>query len=243
MGKTPRAREAALRLYPVHRFRHLRFIEVEGELGEPSSKRWSALLHGALEKQVEGIAVDLRGCRAIDDDRLGALLATGAALKARGGSGVVLVMVPGSPLGRQIGLRVGDELPMCDSGRAAMLALGDRRMPVPEVLRLELDGEVAMIVVNGEFDLARGDDSRAVLDEALALEEPLMVDLEHCDFIDSTGIALLIHSSQVAEHGFAMAASGPQVHRVLDLVGIPELLPTFDTRRDALRALASQSAP
>ena len=84
------------------------------------------------------------------------------------------------------------------------------------------------------------DDFQEQLDQAIALEAPLIVDLEHCRFIDSTGIALLARSFQLAtDRGFALVASGPQVHRVLDLVGIPEYMPTFDTREDALRALAA----
>ena len=53
MGKAPLSREAALRLYPMDRFEHLRFIEVEGELREATGERWSALLHGAVAQRAE----------------------------------------------------------------------------------------------------------------------------------------------------------------------------------------------
>ncbi len=112
-------------------------------------------------------------------------------------------------------------------------------MPVPFTVRLEQEGEVAILAVAGEFDLATEDEFQEQLDKALASEAPLIVDLEHCRYIDSTGIAQLMRSFELAsDRGFALAASGPQVHRVLNLVGIPEHMPTFDTREDALRALA-----
>ena len=118
------------------------------------------------------------------------------------------------------------------------MALGARRLSVPSLVKLEREDGVAIVAVNGEFDLAGAEDFEAVLDEALTLETPLVVDLEHCKFIDSTGIDLLVRSARdAAGHGFALAASGPQVHRVLELVGIPERLPTFDTRDEAVEAV------
>ena len=110
----------------------------------------------------------------------------------------------------------------------------------PETRAEEEDG-VAIIAVDGEFDLARKPDFTAALEEALAREAPLVVDLEHCEFIDSTGIALLVRAYRLAANrGFALAASGPQVHRVLDLVGIREQLPTYETRLDSIRALLTR---
>ncbi len=240
MGKGPPAREPALRLYQLDRFEHLRFIEVEGELQEAAGQRWAALLRGALEQRPEGIAVDLRGCRGIDDHSLEQLLAVGATLKARGGPGVALVMLPGSALAERLRLLAANELRICDSTRTALVALGERRLPVPPLVRVDQESGLAIIPVSGEFDSAWGADFGAALDEALALEKPLVVDLEHCSFIDSTGIALLVRSFRLAaDRGFALVASGPQVHRVLDLVGIPEHLPTYETRLEAIHALPS----
>jgi anti-anti-sigma factor len=230
-------------VYPVERAEHLMFADVEGELHADTSTRWSGLLRGAVEQRAEGIAVDLRGCRGIDAHCVETLLATATTLKARGGSGVVLVVLPGSELADEVRLLAGDELRICDSVNAAMHALGARRFPVPPLVRLEQDGEIAIIAVNGEFDLAGAEDFQEVLDEAVALEtRSLIVDLEHCEFIDSTGIGLLLSSFQLAKEravGFGLVASGPQVHRALDLVGIPHYLPTFDARKHAIEALAS----
>ena len=240
MGKVRQAPEAVLRLHPVGRFDHLRFIEVEGELREGATDRWSALLRAAIEQRAEGIAVDLRGCGAIDRHSLKALLAASATIKARGGVGVVLVMLPGSALAQRLHLLASHELPVRDSTRGALAALGDRRLPEPPLARMEQEGGVVLIAINGELDLAGGPEFGAALDEALALGAPLVVDLEHCTFIDSTGIALLVRSSRLAaDRGFGLVASGPLVHRVLDLVGIPQQLPTYATRLNAIGALVA----
>jgi anti-anti-sigma factor len=215
-------------------------VEVEGELHGPSSQRWSGLMRGVLKQRAAGIVVDLRGCRGIDADCLEALVSAAATVKARGGSGAALVMLPGSELANRLGRLVGEELLIHSSVDDALRALGERTMPVPFLVRLERKGEVAILAVEGEFDLASKDEFQEQLDKAIALKAPLIVDLEHCRFIDSTGIAQVVRSFELAaDRGFALAASGPQVHRVLNLVGIPEYIPTFDTREDALRALAS----
>lgn len=207
---------------------------------ETTGGRWSALLRGAVEQPAEGMAVDLRGCRGIDAHSLEQLLSAATTLKARGGVGVVVVMLPGTALGQRIRRLVGDELPIFDSTRTAVAALGEPRLGPPPLVRVEQEAGMAIIAVNGKFDHAGGGDFGAALDKALALDAPLVVDLEHCEFIDSTGIALLMRSFRLAgDRGFALAASGPQVHRVLDLVGIPEHLPTYRTRREAIGTLSS----
>jgi anti-anti-sigma factor len=230
--------EAVLHLYPVDGFEHLRFIDVEGELEEANGERWFGLLRGAVEQRAEGIAVDLRGCRNLDDHCLDRLVAAAATLKARGGTGAAVVTLPGSALARRLRRLAADELAICDSTQAALMVLGERRLPVPVFVAVEQDGGVAVIAVNGEFDLAGEAAFRTALDRALSFEAPVVVDLEHCSFIDSTGIATLVDASGLAAaSGFGLVAAGRQVHRVLDLVGIPGHLPTFNTRPDAIGAL------
>ena len=239
MGKVPPDPGSAVRMYPVDGADHLRVIAVEGELRE-SSGRWADLVHAAVEQGTEGIAVDLRGCRRIDSPCVEALLAAAATIKARGGSGVAVVTLPGSMLDRRLRMLVGDELPVRDTPEAAAHELGERRMPPPPPVMLEEEGGAAIVSVNGEIDGAVKDEFSTALDEAQSLNMPLIVDLERCSFIDSTGIGLLIRTSRRAAEGkFALVACGPQVHRVLDLVGIPSFVPTYDTRVEALSVFPS----
>jgi anti-sigma B factor antagonist len=239
MGTVPPDPNVALRIYPVEGIEHLRFIAVEGELRE-SSSRWADLLRGVVAQRAEGIVVDLRGCRSIDSACVEGLLAAAATIKAHGGSGIGLVTMPGSELDRRLRLLVGHELPMSDSADTAARGLGGRRMPPPALVTLDHEGGAVIVSLNGEIDGAAKDEFSAALEEALSLDRPLIVDLEHCSFIDSVGIGLLVRTSRrVAEGRFALVACGPQVHRVLDLVGIPDFVPTYDIRRDAVDALAS----
>jgi anti-anti-sigma factor len=105
----------------------------------------------------------------------------------------------------------------------------------------EREGGASCISVSGEFDMALADEYRAALDAALETDEPLLVDLHSCTFIDSTGIALVIRAFQLAERfnlRFALVASGPQVRRVLEFVGVKGVIPTHTSREEALEALA-----
>ena len=131
MGNHSPAGDPALRLHPIDQVDHIMFVEVEGELCGGASHRWSGLLRGVVQRRAEGIAIDLRGCRELDEHCLGVLLAAAEAMKARGGSGVALVMLPGSELGTRLRRLAGERLPIYDSAKAALVGLGGPRMPVP----------------------------------------------------------------------------------------------------------------
>ena len=101
----------------------LRWVEVAGDLTEGALDRWSALLRGVLTDGARGMAVDLRGCHAIDFVCLAPLLAASAALRADGGGGVALVVLPFSSFARRLGLLVAGEVPLHDNAPAALEAL------------------------------------------------------------------------------------------------------------------------
>jgi anti-sigma B factor antagonist len=76
------------------------------------------------------------------------------------------------------------------------------------------------------------------LEEVLgaAGEASLIVDLGGCDFIDSTGIALLVNAFQKAdEAGRKVVLCGlkEQVRRVLEIAAVVELIPTTKSRDEA----------
>jgi anti-sigma B factor antagonist len=103
--------------------------------------------------------------------------------------------------------------------------------------RVERTDGVAVLRVLGELDLtgaAAYDRARA---EALGAGLPLVIDLRECEFIDSLGLAGLIHAfnrATEAGKGFALAAPGEQTRRVLHASGMEEFLPCFRTLEDAL---------
>jgi anti-anti-sigma factor len=96
---------------------------------------------------------------------------------------------------------------------------------------------VAVVSVSGELDAACTEGFDIACEEALSSGLPVVIDLEACDFIDSQGISGIIQTSHLASgagRGFALAGSGPQVKRVLELSGMSRLLPYFENLEDAV---------
>ena len=103
----------------------LMLVDVKGELDAPDLRSWRGLLRSATTEDVTGIAVDLRGCPAIDFDCLSAMVAASVHLKSRGDRGVNVVTTPGSPLERRVQAAVALELPAYSSAAEALHSLRD----------------------------------------------------------------------------------------------------------------------
>jgi anti-sigma B factor antagonist len=109
-------------------------------------------------------------------------------------------------------------------------------MTVPEGLDLAYrrDGRDVVVSVRGEIDLC----SAPYLDQALAelIDEQgnlsIVVDLEHVEFIGSTGVALLLRARERAHvRGGEVILARPSsiARRVLEISGV---LSVFDVRDD-----------
>jgi anti-anti-sigma factor len=117
--------------------------------------------------------------------------------------------------------------------------------PVPfEVSVTDLDGGVQAISVRGELDLSTAPDLERPLEEVLERGEgPVLVDLSECEFIDSTGIALIVRARQRLEaeeagRTLAVCSYNDQVRRVLDITGLDVSIPVHRTRDEALASIA-----
>lgn len=98
------------------------------------------------------------------------------------------------------------------------------------VLRTASDGDVQVIALAGELDLANAATAEGELDAALEDEAAeVVVDMRDLEFIDSTGIALLVATLGRNEDGRARVRFVPSasmaVSRVLELTGLAERLP------------------
>jgi anti-sigma B factor antagonist len=96
------------------------------------------------------------------------------------------------------------------------------------------------IQVTGELDLAVAAKLDEVLDTAVAGYELVLIDLERCDFIDSSGIAVILRAhNRMAERGRRLVAYGPtdQVLRVLSMTGLTANGLVYDNAGEALAAL------
>src|SRR5690242_18841397 len=88
--------------------------------------------------------------------------------------------------------------------------------------------EGVTIALSGELDLAGAAKLSEALDEAKASGGPLTLDLTNLDFIDSSGLGVLVRFNNAAvEAGFAyrVIAGPPRVHRAFVLSGLDRTLP------------------
>jgi stage II sporulation protein AA (anti-sigma F factor antagonist) len=100
------------------------------------------------------------------------------------------------------------------------------------------------ILVEGELDLAVADQLQEALDRARPEYGQILIGLEGCGFIDSTGIAVIVRAHrQAIEEGGRVAIYAPtdQVQRILAVTGLTENGLAFETRAAALAAAPAGS--
>jgi anti-sigma B factor antagonist len=119
--------------------------------------------------------------------------------------------------------------------------------PPPGPVTIEIvSATAAVVTLGGDHDVASLD----AIEDAFRVAgagRNLLVDLSDCTFIDSTIIKLLLRTLRVLEATGARfelvidpTPSG-HVSRVAALMGIPEVIPTHDTRRDGIHSLSAVS--
>lgn len=101
---------------------------------------------------------------------------------------------------------------------------------------------VRILEVNGELDLGTAPQLQGALDEALAAPgATVLINLSGCEFMDSTGIALIVRAWQRSQDdgsgGFALCCANHQVQRVLDISGVGATIPLHTDLDSALAAL------
>lgn len=105
----------------------------------------------------------------------------------------------------------------------------------------ELEDGIRAFTVRGELDMSTAPDLERELDPALA--DPgasIMLDLSECEFIDSTGIALIVRAWQRLGKGggrLALCSHNLQVRRLLKITGVESSIPMHAQRDAALAAL------
>jgi anti-sigma B factor antagonist len=97
------------------------------------------------------------------------------------------------------------------------------------VVRSQENGTSRVIAFAGELDLANAGTAESALDGSLTdATMPLIVDMRELEFIDSTGIALLVSTLSRNDGGARVSfipSDFPAVTRVLELTGLAERLP------------------
>jgi anti-sigma B factor antagonist len=98
------------------------------------------------------------------------------------------------------------------------------------------------IQIEGELDLAVAGRLDEILTEAIGSYDQILVSLERCAFIDSSGIAVILRAhNRMEENGNRLAVYGPtaQVLRVLSMTGLTSNGLVFDSADEALTALSA----
>jgi anti-anti-sigma factor len=118
--------------------------------------------------------------------------------------------------------------------------------PAPfEVKMGDLEQGVRTISVRGELDLSTAPELEGPLEQALESGEgSMLIDLSQCEFIDSTGIALIVRAWQHLDSGkngraLVLCSQNDQVRRVLEITGLELSIPVHGTRDEAIAALSS----
>src|ERR1700733_11544045 len=107
-------------------------------------------------------------------------------------------------------------------------------------------GRTAVVTAVGEIDLTNAEGLRDALLAALnAGALGLVVDLTATTFLDSAGVTALVRASRRAaatEATLRLAVTSPSVLRVLDLVGIGQLVEVHPGAAEAVASLPAQCA-
>ena len=108
-------------------------------------------------------------------------------------------------------------------------------MGVPDQLQIEVrrDGGRVVLALVGELDMASADRlQQAVDDDALRTETSVVLDLEGLQFIDSTGLRVILRALERCRgrgQEFAITRGSPQVQRLLSITGVAAHLPTISS--------------
>jgi anti-sigma B factor antagonist len=114
-----------------------------------------------------------------------------------------------------------------------------------KLVEREVSAEVREILVEGELDLAVAEQLREAFDRAGSDCTQILVGLENCEFIDSTGIAVIVQAHRnFAEEGRRVVLFAPrsQVLRVLSVTGLTANGLVFESAAEALSAAVPSSA-
>ena len=102
------------------------------------------------------------------------------------------------------------------------------------------DAETAVVAVAGEVDTATSPELRSSLRELTERAGPrrLVVDLEAVEFIDSSGLGVLIGCMRLLPPGgeLLLVCTRPTISRVFEITGLDALFPMHASVPDALKS-------
>lgn len=108
-------------------------------------------------------------------------------------------------------------------------------------LRVETRGGVAVLVVEGEVDLSTSSTLREALQKAAVGAKGIVVDLQGCGYMDSSGIATLVealHNAGKTGVPFSLAHVAGRVKDIFTLARLESVFPIHPDVDAALRSVA-----
>jgi anti-anti-sigma factor len=100
------------------------------------------------------------------------------------------------------------------------------------------EGRATVLVVSGELDVASSPALEEELERACQTNAELVVlDLRELEFMDSTGLSVLVKAQRRAEAAgprFGLINVGPQVQRLLSVSGVADWLTVVDAPEELL---------
>ena len=114
------------------------------------------------------------------------------------------------------------------AGSVRSPSMADQPTSEPTIaLAVEHLDKGAVVLVGGDLEFGTAASLRgALIDLAQQGADPLVVDLSGLEFIDSTGLSLLVQAKQRIEsqgHRFVLRQPTERVRRVLEISGLAEL--------------------
>jgi anti-sigma B factor antagonist len=100
-----------------------------------------------------------------------------------------------------------------------------------EITREDLPHGGTLLRIDGELDLATVSGLEEALERASA---PLVVDLTHCGFLDSSAVRILLATVTEGDGTVALVAPDPRIRRVLEIAGLDTIVPIHSTVAEAL---------
>ncbi len=96
----------------------------------------------------------------------------------------------------------------------------------------------AVVTVEGEIDMATGEQFRRCVDDALSLNTAqIVVDLSKCPFIDSTGLTVFVGACRKGPSALHVVVPHEHVLRVLTISSLDCILTIHSSKAEALAAL------
>jgi anti-sigma B factor antagonist len=102
-------------------------------------------------------------------------------------------------------------------------------------------GSARIVSVDGDLDLASSPRLSSLLDRLVCERSALVVDLTNCTFIDSTGLAAILHGARPLV-SFAVVCGDGVPGELLRMTSIDETIPVYPRLDEALEALDGSRA-